>query len=284
MKYQILIPIVLLSLSACNQGELDKAAHEKDSLISVINEREALNNEFISSFNEVERNLDSVAAKQHIISISTNLHSDLKRNQKEHINGQIVAINNLMEENRKKLTQLTRKLKSSTNRNIQLEKTIATLNTQLINKYIELTALNEALYALNGEVSSLQTSIDTLTLQSAMKSQTIASETAELHTAYYVVGKTKELQKAKLIDKTGGLLGMGRTAKLNENFDNNKFIRIDYTQTTSIAINSDDAKIVSSHPSDSYTLEKDKKMTRNLLITNPEKFWSISKYLVVAKG
>jgi uncharacterized coiled-coil protein SlyX len=269
-------------ISSCNQAELDKSANEQDSLKVVIAMREASINELLSSFNDVERNLDSVAIKQNIILLNTNQHSDIKSNQKERINREISSINNLMEENRKKVDELTRKFKNSTKKNAQLEKTIAILNTQLARKYEELTALNEKLFALNGEIAKLQISIDTLTIQNTIKSQIITSETKELHTAYYIVNKTKELQKAELIGKTGGLLGIGRIAKLNENFDNNKFTRIDYTKTTRITINSEDAKIISSHPLDSYKLEKDKKLIKDLLITNPEKFWSISKYLIVA--
>src|SRR5207253_11489062 len=82
----------------------------------------------------------------------------------------------------------------------------------------------------------------------------------------------------------GGLLGMGKTSKLSSNFDNSKFTKIDYTQTTVIAVNSDNVKIITSHPTDSYKMENDSKkkgVVRNLVITNPEKFWSASKYLVV---
>jgi hypothetical protein len=45
-------------------------------------------------------------------------------------------------------------------------------------------------------------------------------------------------------------------------------------------------KIITSHPSDSYTLDKDasdKDKVTNIVITNSEKFWSTSKYLVVVK-
>ena len=117
------------------------------------------------------------------------------------------------------------------------------------------------------------------------QSQTIADETMALHTAYFVVGKSNDLQDAKIIDRKGGLLGIGRTSKLSQDFDNSKFTRIDYTVTNNIAINSD-MKIVTSHPTNSYTLEKDTKdndLVKNIVITNPELFWSASKYLVVIK-
>jgi DNA repair exonuclease SbcCD ATPase subunit len=274
-----------LLLSACNQAELDKGKQDNDSLLSVVNERNATINDFIVSFNDVESNLDSVAVRQHLVSVNTEQKGELKANQKARINSEIEAINELMDQNRKKLAELSSKLKSSSNKNAALEKMIVTINNQLTQKNIELTALNEKLNSLNAQVAQLQTSVIVLTDEGNAKSQTIAEETRALHTAYYVIGKANDLQDAKIIDRKGGLLGIGRTSKLSGDFDNSKFTRIDYTQMGTIPVNSE-MKMITSHPSDSYTLDKDiknKDMVKSIVITNPEKFWSASKYLVVVK-
>ncbi|MBP6334661.1 MAG: hypothetical protein KA444_04240 [Bacteroidia bacterium] len=287
MKVYLIIAIGLLSLSACNQAELDRAKQENDSLMSVVNERNTAINEFIGAFNDVERNLDSVAIRQHVITVNSDQKGELKHNQKERINAEITAINDLMDENRKKLADLNKKLKNSSYKNKELLKTIDILSGQLAQKDIELTALNEKLNNLNAQVTQLETNVNVLTEENKTKAQIIADETMALHTAYFVVGKSKELQETKLIDRQGGLLGIGKTSKLAANFDNSKFTRIDYTQTTNIPINSKDVKIITSHASDSYTLDKDasdKDKVNNLIITNPEKFWSASKYLVVVKN
>ena len=285
MKKYIFIAATALVISACNQNELTESNRQKDSLMSVINERDSFINDFISSFNDVERNLDSVAARQHIIAVNSDRAGELKPTQKARINAEIASINNLMDQNRKKIAELNQKIKKSSGKNVQLEKMIATLKDQLAKKDIELTDLNTKLNSLNAQVATLETAVDTLLAVNDAQSQTIAEETMALHTAYFVVGKSNDLQDANIIDKKGGLLGIGRTSKLSQDFDNSKFTRIDYTQTSSIAINSD-MKIVTSHPSNSYTLEKDMKdkdLVRNIIITNPELFWSASKYLVVIK-
>ena len=71
MKNYLLIATAILFLSACNRQKLADANRDKDSLTAVVSEREAALNEFIASFNDVERNLDSVAVKQHIISANS---------------------------------------------------------------------------------------------------------------------------------------------------------------------------------------------------------------------
>lgn len=285
MKKYVFIAATALVMSACNQNELTESNRQKDSLMSVVNERDSFINDFISSFNDVERNLDSVAVRQHIIAVNSDKSGELKPNQKARINAEIASINSLMDQNRKKIAELNRKIKNSSSKNAQLEKMIATLNDQLAKKDIELTDLNAKLNSLNAQVATLETSVDTLMARNGAQSQTIAEETMALHTAYFVVGKSNDLQDAKIIDRKGGLLGIGRTSKLSQDFDNSKFTRIDYTVTNNIAINSD-MKIVTSHPTNSYTLEKDTKdndLVKNIVITNPELFWSASKYLVVIK-
>lgn len=286
MKTHLFIAAAAIMVSSCNQAELDKSSHDKDSLQSVVNERDISLNDFIASFNEVESNLDSIAVRQHIILSHTDKNSELKKDQKARINSEIQAINELMEQNRKKLADLNHKLKNSGNKNAELMKTIATINNQLAHKDQELSELNTKLLELNAQVATLNTSVDTLNKRNQAQSQTIDERTMALHTAYYVMGKSGELKDAKIIDRQGGLLGIGRTSKLNSDFDNSKFTRIDYTQTSSIAVNSD-MKIITSHPTGTFMLEKDAKdkdIVKNIVITDPEKFWSTSKYLVIVKN
>ena len=285
MKKHLILPILFIAAIAasCNQAELDQSNQANDSLRSVVSEREAALTEFIASMNELEQNLDSVAVRQHIITVTSDQKGELQQDQKARINGQITAINNLMEENRKKLDELTKKMKNSSHKNAQLEKMIVTMKNQLTQKDVELAALNEKLTALNAQVAQLETDVNSLTIETNLKTQALSEATVALHTAYYAIGKSGDLQDAKIIDRKGGLLGIGKTSQLSANFDNSKFTRIDYTQTTSIPVNSK-VKIVTSHPSDSYTLEKEsgsKDKVKNIVITNPEKFWNSSKYLVV---
>ncbi|MBL0052565.1 MAG: hypothetical protein IPP29_14170 [Bacteroidetes bacterium] len=284
MKKYLIIAAVAISASACNQKELADAQVKNDSLESVVIQRDMTLDEFITSFNEVEQNLDSVASKQQIIAINSVTDGELKPSQKARINAEIEAINNLMTNNRNKIAELDKKYKSSANKNAAMLKSITTMTKQLEQKESELVMLNEKLNNLNAQVVQLQTSVSNLIDDGNTKSQIIAANTSALHTAYYVVGKSNALREAKVIDRTGGLLGIGKTSELSDEIDNNNFTRIDYTQTTSIPVNSKNVKLITSHPASSYTLQKDaidEKFCINLVITNPEKFWSASKYLVL---
>src|SRR3954470_15362350 len=139
MKKIILVASAAILLFSCNQNELDRANHQRDSLMSIVkdqggdlSEKETSINDFISSFNEVERNLDSVARRQNIILIeSDKTKGDIKSSQKDRINNNINAINDLMEQNRKTIDELKKKLKGSSRMNAKLKETITTLQNQL---------------------------------------------------------------------------------------------------------------------------------------------------------
>ena len=285
MKKLMLAAAIAVTITACDnrQAEIDQANRQKDSLASIINERDSSLNEFLTSFNDIEQNLDSIARKQNAIDMNIDKPGELQKSSKDRINDNIASINRLMNENRAKIADLNRKLKGAGAKSAHFEKMIQTLNEQLAQKDRELTELNERLNGLNDQVAKLQTSVDTLTTANVTKSRTIDEQTTSLHTAYYVVGKSKELQTMKVIDRTGGLLGIGKSSKLAQNFDNKNFTKIDYVQVNTIPIDSKGAKIITTHPSDSYTLNKEKDKVVSLSITNADRFWSASKYLVVIK-
>ncbi len=285
MRKLIFVVAIAATIASCNNNQevIDQANRTRDSLSSIINERDSSLNDFLTSFNEIEKNLDSIARKQASINVNVDKQGELNKSTKERINDNIATINLLMNENRAKIAELNRKLKNAGSKSEHFEKMIQTLNDQIAQKDRELADLNDKLNSLNTQVAQLQTSVDTLSQSNIAKAKTIDEQTTSLHTAYYVVGKSKDLQTLKVIDKTGGLLGIGKTSKLASNVDNNKFTRIDYVQVLTIPIDSKEAKLITTHPSDSYTMNKEKDKVVSLQITNPEKFWSASKYLVVVK-
>ncbi|MFY9307901.1 MAG: hypothetical protein WAQ28_02510 [Bacteroidia bacterium] len=281
-----LITAAVLTTS-CNRetAEHDRFVSKLDSLNHIITERDSTINDLFTSFDEIETNLDSVAFRQNIISTEVEKQKgEVKGNSKEHINSQIAAINTLMEQNRQKIEELNAKLKKSSVRINKFQKMVNSLNEEIDQKRNELISLNEKLSAANAQLAELQTSIGTLTNTNSEQLNEIAQKTEKLHTAYYVIGKSKELETMNVIDKTGGVLGVGKTSKLNADINSDHFTKIDYTQVMSIPLNSKKAKVITNHPSNSYILDKDEKGEQftNLRITEPETFWSTSKYLVIA--
>ena len=111
-----------------------------------------------------------------------------------------------------------------------------------------------------------------LTEETTKKSETISQQDKQLHTAWFVFGTEKELKEQMILDH-------GHV--LQANFNKEYFTKIDYRIDKEIKFYSKSAKMMTAHPSSSYTLQRDANKQYVLRITDPDLFWSTSKYLVV---
>ena len=277
-KEMVVLGVAIMISSSCNTNKQDlvNTNDERDSLIAVLTDRDSTISDFLRTYTEIQQSLDSVAFHGTTIAKSMGSESGNNGTITQHINEDIRAINQLMKENRIKVANLNHKLSKLGTKNVQLSELIQTLNDQIVMKDCELDILNERLIKLNQNVITLQTNIDTITSKAA-------GLTNELHTAYYVIGEEKELSKKNIIDKEGGILGIRKTSKFNGNYENSNFIKIDYMQVKSIPVNSKEAKLITAHPENSYTIVKDAQKNITIKIEDPTKFWSASKYLVIVK-
>jgi RIO-like serine/threonine protein kinase len=141
--------------------------------------------------------------------------------------------------------------------------------------------MNENIASLNGTITRMQGEMDTMKMDNMNKAQEITAKTTQLNTAYYTVGNYKSLRDKKVLSKQGGFLGIGKQKSVVPDFNQEAFTQIDLTTLRTIEINSKEAKLVSTHPSGTYSLKKENEKITALEITDPEKFWKASKYLVV---
>lgn len=283
-KYLILFGISVLF--ACNNAEkkeialADSLAHvntnmsqnlkEKDSLL---NNKEAAMTEFISSFNEIQENLNQIKAKEKIISTSSK-GVEFKKSNKDQINSDIQLIYDLLSKNKQRVASLSKKLKSSNLKIDNLELAVTNLTNQLVEKETEIADLKSKLEGLNVDFANLKTKYSEEKEGSELK-------TEKLNTAYYIVGTTKELRDKGVITKEGGFIGIGKVVELNATICVNCFAKIDITQIKSIPVTGKKVSLVTSHPANSYKLVEGASSIIRLDILNPEEFWSISKYLII---
>lgn len=285
MKKLLMIAFAAVLATGCHNYKADVEAlqKEKETLINDSKQKNEMINEFVASMNEIETNLSAISEKQASIDMSAS-NPEMTRSQRERINEEIAAINELMKSNRDKMADLQKKLKRSNSRIGEFEKMVANLNTQIETKDKELAELNTKLNDLNTQVATLNTNVSTLTVQNEEKTKFIDDQTSKLHTAYYTKGTYKELESKNVLTKEGGFLGIGKEQKITNDFNPDAFAKVDITQTKVIPIESKNAKVISTHPTNSYVLEtkeQDKKYVTNLVISDPEQFWKASKYLVV---
>lgn len=94
-----------------------------------------------------------------------------------------------------------------------------------------------------------------------------------MNMAWFVFGTKSELKEQKILQK-GDVLQ-------SDDFNKDYFTQIDIRTDKEIKLYSKSAKLLTNHPEGSYSLVKDAKGQYILKITNPNKFWSVSRYLVI---
>jgi hypothetical protein len=287
MKRILLMMALGFGLTACQNNdavnpELEKLKAEKEAIAREASSKDSTINSFMESLNEIEDNLREVKQRQGSITSSAKNGAELQGTAKERINEDINFINEIMDENKQKVSSLQSKLKKSNLKIAEFEKMITRLNESLAEKDKEILGLKEQLASMNIQITELNTNVSNLQTESAGKTAVIEQQTVRINTAYYAVGTYKELRDNKVVNKEGGFLGLGKKKILKSDFNQSYFTTIDISKVVSIPINSKNAKIITTHPTSSYKIELDgKKMAKSLTIKDPEAFWRSSKYLVI---
>ena len=286
--YVLLIPVLLLA-SGCNQrkAEIARLKAQNDSLRSVGTDKDSNIAEFVTTFNEIESNLDSIKQIERVIDKSTKA-GEVKGSRKDQIKSDISYIYDLLQKNRKLVAELTAKLNKSNKHAAELQKMIDNLNKSISEKDAqiaqltdELGKLNIQVKDLNVKVTDLNTNVENLSADNQKKQADIDAKTEALNTAYYVVGTNRELKDKKIITGEGGFIGIGRTKDIMANLNMNDFIKVDITKVSEIPIMKKKINIITSHPKDSYRIEGEKTVDK-IVIVDAKSFWSLSKVLVIS--
>lgn len=279
MKRYLVVLLALPFFFACNTKEKQEIK-DLSAQDSVLNKKTQAQDSsimaYIKSFNEIQDNLDTIKAKAKMLSVG----NGETENQKDKIISDIRSIGELMLRNKKEIAALERKLKKSNNKNEELQKMIAHLTEELNEKDAQIAALQSQLAESNASLKDMiQKFNDSMVVVSKQKEQ-INEMTGEMNTVYYAIGTKKELKDKGVITKEGGIAGIGGTAELKKDFNASYFTKGDMTNIKALPLYSKFEKLVTNHPSDSYTITGGGK-SDSLVIKDAKAFWSQSKYLVV---
>lgn len=271
--------LALLLLGACTgkKASPDLANMEQnDSLQRIIAQRDSEINDMMSTLNEIQEGLSAINQAENRLSIAREGEGANKTVQ---IKENIKFIANTMARNRELMKRLQQQLRESRFNGDELRKTISNLTQQLDDKAQELQRLKAELDAkdihiaeLDEKIDNLNDKVENLQTDAQQKAQTISNQDKQLNTAWFVFGTKKELKEQHIMEN-------GKV--LQSNFNKNYFAKIDIRIDKEIKFYSKSARILTMHPSGSYTLTPDVNKQYVLRITNPQLFWSTSKYLVV---
>ena len=283
---KLLFVLSVVVLASCGQHKKEVARMQavQDSIAQLGVQKDNSILEFIGAMNEIQSNLDSIKTIEKIVSVQTAPGTELKAEAKKRIIEDIAQINNLLQKNKELVKSLQGKLRNSNLKIAELEKMIDNLTKQVGEKDVEIASLKQELENLHVNVSDLNQKIESITAESEKaiqeKNQAIELKTNELNTAFYAFGTKKELTEKNVIEKEGGVLGMGKTLKMKKDFNRDYFMKIDIREFNQLPLNTKKAKLVTYHPDGSYHFTGTKTV-ESLVIDKPEEFWKASKYLLI---
>lgn len=280
MKKMVIAAACLLALAACKQKGNDAAQdallQQRDSLTRIIEQKDNEIDDMMATMNDIQEGFRSINEAEKRVTIAKNGEGST---QAESIRENMEFIQGRMQQNRELISKLRNQLRQSSVKADQLRRTLENLTQQLEEKDVQLRQLQAELEAkdlqigeLNQQVNTLSGNVSHLQEESTQKSQTISSQDKQLNTAWFVFGTKKELKEQHIIED-------GKV--LRSNFNRDYFTKIDIRIDKEIRLYSRSAKLLTAHPQSSYTLLQDANKQYILRITNPQLFWSASKYLVI---
>jgi phage shock protein A len=274
--------IIVYSLySSEHKKLLNMMETQKISFTDKVTARDSVISEWITTFDDIEKNIAMIKEKEKVISINSS-NAEISKDKKQQVLEDIKYINTLLEQNKKKIASLNAQLKKSGGTMKVLQNKISELEASMKLNENEISELKTSLVDKKFEVEQLNTQMTVMQDTIARKDEKINTQTYEMNKAFYACGTYKELKAKGLLTKEGGFIGLGKTESLTGNFPDNSFVQIDITKTKSIPVNAKNAKLISEHPSGSYEFIRDEdKRIVSVEIKDPALFWKISKYAVV---
>ena len=254
---------------------------QKSTFTDKVTSRDSVITEWITTFDEIEKNIAAIKEKEHTISINSS-NTELSKNSRQQVLDDIKYINTLLVQNKQKIAYLNAQLKKSGGTMKIMETKISELEASVKQNENDISELKTSLVNKKFEVEQLNTQMIIMQDTIAKKDEKISTQTYEMNKAFYTCGTYKELKAKGLLTKEGGFIGLGKTVSLTGNFPENSFVQIDITLTKSLSVDAKSAKFISEHPGGSYEFirDKDKKIV-SIEIKDPNLFWKNSKYAVV---
>ena len=281
--------LMVLGLASCveNSGKYKALQAQLDSLQNSYNVQGAELDEVFATINEIEQGLSSIRESESILSVQTSDGLEIKEGSKEQLKRDVEAIQSAIKnyqeeikklENDKRLQSAQFKKRLSAMQKELKEKSdiIETISRQLEEKEAQIVLQNKQIASLDEVVSNLKDEVSTLSSEGSQLKAKVADQEAEIYSVYYIVGTKAELIEAGVMTK-GGLF---KSSKVSYQAEKDAFVKIDLREISEINTNSGKAKVMSIHPKGTYAfVENDGEMVLN--ISDPEKFWQQTKYLVI---
>ncbi|MCB9170223.1 MAG: hypothetical protein H6597_04695 [Flavobacteriales bacterium] len=254
-----------------DNARLEAALHAKDSLIGAM----AL------SFDDIEQNIALMDDQGKVLHANMD---DLEKggDKRDKILKDIQLMNGLLHESQDKVTKLQHELDRSNYKATDLRKKLEAIQSELATRDTALMRMGDLLARRDLTIEQVNQQLTAFQLDIAERGATITQLEKDINTAYMAKGTYKELEKQGVLTKEGGIVGIGKHVGLNTNAKPIAFAAVDVRELHTVPLNAHRVTLVTDHPAGSYELVRDAKDdVAALEIKDADRFWQLSKYLVV---
>lgn len=279
LNKSILFMLMCVSFVGCNykSDAYKTLEQEKDSLLLEEQKKTAEIKQMMSVMNLIEENFTKIREAENYVTFQTT-QEQITEDGMDRIVQDIDLISNTLLENKNQISGLRKQLSMSKTASVEMKrlierlnskvdehaKTITTMQEQLALKDIRIQELDNLVLSLNDTVTVLKGDV----IEKEIK---ITVQEERLNKVWFVFGTKKELRDQDIYTRNG---------LLEEGFNKDYFLEADARTLNEISLYSKKAKLLTNHPVSSYEFEKVDDFLV-LKITNPDKFWEISHYLVI---
>jgi hypothetical protein len=256
--------------------ELEAIRSENSQLLTEVAANARLMTEIGDEIDQVE-GLDNVAIDDAESPMDSTHRTIL--NKVKQVTERLMRSEQQLAQSRRRLNSVGTDTDSLRDRIETLSQSIRDFESVVANQRVTLARLNEEIAQLEAEKLALQDTVGTLV--------------AERNTAYYVVGTKEELLEQGIIVKEGGarvlfIFGKrGQTLRPARDLDTSIFTPIDIHQVTEIPLPDEAEYTIASRQDLAYLetpLDDGGKIAGSIRISDPEEFWTPSKFLIVVRG
>jgi uncharacterized protein YoxC len=289
-----IVGFVTIGFTSCSSKEQETKLKSQEASIeqmrSELASKENEFNEVLNLMNEVEGQVAAIVKKHELVAAT----ESGKKPSKDKLIKELDMIGTLVDESNKTIAELNGKLKNSSLKTNGFQKRINQLTADLEERSALIIDLKDQIQMKDEQFQVIAGLYDSVQIQSATQVRMISNKEQEiellsglndnLNTVRYAVGSYKDLKDRGLVTKEGGFLGLGRTIDLNESANDEEYIKIDIREFQKLPIEASQVQLISEHPADSYVIIQDENESniKYLEITDPKRFWQVSKYLVIS--
>ena len=287
------LAVLLLGSAACvskskyeeSQQQNEKLKKESDSLKAEVTSVGAANTEAQATLDEVQKALAELRTKE-LKAVQTSIavaQEGKASGKREELKAEIEDIRKAVRANLAKLAALSKQNKESNAKVAALEGQVTTMGRLIDELRKSLEEKETMLVELEQKVLQLQQVTEELKTTVAAKEAEVTGQEDKLATAWVVVGTKADLEKAGLVEKKGSILGLGGSWKQTGFFDEKLFRKIDVRKEMDFPFGAppDKVRVLSGHAKGSFELVADPPKGSLLKVTDPDKFWQGSRYLIV---